>query len=158
MSVKRRDLIRYLEKNGFYLHREGGKHSIYTNDKKVVPVKRHKQLDRITANELCKQAGLDPKFYPQVYGSVELEPRGEFVVRSFASFTLTYTAGRYGIDDSGAIRVSFRMVGDGGRLQINDPAAPNYVTARTSCADKPGLRRLPYGIGKDLIPGIKKGF
>ena len=62
MSVKRRDLIRYLEKNSFYLLREGGNHSIYTNDKKVIPVKRHKQLDRITANELCKQAGLDPKF------------------------------------------------------------------------------------------------
>ena len=30
--------------------------------KKVVPVKRHKQFDRITANELCKQAGLDPKY------------------------------------------------------------------------------------------------
>lgn len=62
MSVKRRDLIRYFEKNGFYLLREGGKHSIYTNDKKVIPVKRHRQLDRITTNELCKQAGLDPKF------------------------------------------------------------------------------------------------
>jgi mRNA interferase HicA len=62
MSVKRRDLIRYLEKNDFYLLREGGKHSIYTNDKKVVPVKRHRPLDRITANELCKQAGLDPKY------------------------------------------------------------------------------------------------
>jgi predicted RNA binding protein YcfA (HicA-like mRNA interferase family) len=51
-----------LEKNGFYLLREGGNHTIYTNDKKVIPVKRHRQLDRITANELCKQAGLDPKF------------------------------------------------------------------------------------------------
>jgi mRNA interferase HicA len=62
MSVKRRDFIRYLEKNGFYLLREGGNHSIYTNDKKVIPVKRHGQFDRITANELCKQAGLDPKY------------------------------------------------------------------------------------------------
>ncbi len=62
MSVKRRDLIRYLEKNGFYLLREGGKHSIYTNDTKVIPVKRHKIFDRITANEICKQAGLEPKF------------------------------------------------------------------------------------------------
>jgi len=35
MSVKRRDLIRYFEKNGLYLPREGGKHSIYTNDKKL---------------------------------------------------------------------------------------------------------------------------
>lgn len=31
MSVKRRDLIKYLEANGFYLLREGRKHSIYTN-------------------------------------------------------------------------------------------------------------------------------
>jgi len=40
MSVKRRDLIQYLEKNGFYLLREGGKHAIYTNNIKVIPVKR----------------------------------------------------------------------------------------------------------------------
>ena len=62
MSVKRRDLIRYLEKHDYYLLREGANHSIYTNGSKVIPVKRHKQLDRITANELCKQAGLAPKY------------------------------------------------------------------------------------------------
>lgn len=62
MSVKRTELIRYLKKNGFYLLREGAKHSIYTNDIKTIPVKRHRNLDRITANELCKQAGLKPKF------------------------------------------------------------------------------------------------
>jgi predicted RNA binding protein YcfA (HicA-like mRNA interferase family) len=37
MSVKRRDLIRYLEENGFYLLREGGNHAIYTNDLKTIP-------------------------------------------------------------------------------------------------------------------------
>jgi predicted RNA binding protein YcfA (HicA-like mRNA interferase family) len=42
MSVKRRDLIRYLEENGFYRLREGGKHAIHTNGSKVIPVKRHK--------------------------------------------------------------------------------------------------------------------
>ena len=62
MSVKRRDLIQYLEENGFHLLREGGNHSIYTNGTKTIPVKRHKQLDRITANALCKQAGLTPRF------------------------------------------------------------------------------------------------
>jgi len=62
MSVKRRDLVRYLEENGFYRLREGKKHSIYTNDEKTIPVKRHRVLDRITANALCKQAGLRPKF------------------------------------------------------------------------------------------------
>jgi mRNA interferase HicA len=62
MSVKRRDLIRHLEEHGFYLLREGANHSIYTNDLKTIPVKRHKLIDRITANEICKQAGLSPKF------------------------------------------------------------------------------------------------
>jgi mRNA interferase HicA len=62
MSVKRIDLIKYLEANGFRLLREGGKHSIYTNTVKTIPVKRHRIFDRITANEICKQAGLKSKF------------------------------------------------------------------------------------------------
>jgi predicted RNA binding protein YcfA (HicA-like mRNA interferase family) len=62
MSVKRRKLIELFEKNGFRLLREGGKHSIYTNGDKMIPIKRHRQLDRITANELCKQAGIEPNF------------------------------------------------------------------------------------------------
>jgi len=62
LSVKRKDLVKYLETNGFYLAREGSKHSIYTNGVKIIPVKRHRSLDRLTANELCKQAGLAAKF------------------------------------------------------------------------------------------------
>lgn len=62
MSVKRIDLVKYLEENGFWLQREGGNHSIYTNGVKTIPVKRHRIFDRITANEICKQAGLKPKF------------------------------------------------------------------------------------------------
>jgi mRNA interferase HicA len=62
MSVKRRDLVRYLEQNGFYLFREGANHSIYTDGARIIPVKRHSKFDRITANELCKQAGLKPIF------------------------------------------------------------------------------------------------
>lgn len=62
MSVKRRELVEYLEEHGFSLLREGKKHSIYTNGAKTIPVKRHRVLDRITANQLCKQAGVQPKF------------------------------------------------------------------------------------------------
>jgi mRNA interferase HicA len=53
MSVKRRDLVRYLEENGFLLLREGKNHSIYSDNNKAVSVKRHNTFDRITANELC---------------------------------------------------------------------------------------------------------
>jgi mRNA interferase HicA len=62
VSVKRADLVKHFEKHGFVLLREGGNHSIYSNGSKTVPVKRHRVLDRITANELCKQAGIEPKF------------------------------------------------------------------------------------------------
>jgi predicted RNA binding protein YcfA (HicA-like mRNA interferase family) len=62
MSVKRRDLVKHLEANGFSLLREGKKHSIYTNGPVTLPIKRHRLLDRVTANQLCKQAGVDPKF------------------------------------------------------------------------------------------------
>ena len=62
VSVKRRDLVRYFESHGFYLLREGGNHSIYSDGNKAIPIKRHRQFDRVTANELCKQAGLAPKY------------------------------------------------------------------------------------------------
>jgi predicted RNase H-like HicB family nuclease len=35
---------------------------IDSNNEKVIPVKRHRIIDRISANEICKQAGLKPKF------------------------------------------------------------------------------------------------
>jgi predicted RNA binding protein YcfA (HicA-like mRNA interferase family) len=62
MSVSRRELVKFLEENGFSLLREGKKHSIYTNGTTTIPIKRHRTLDRITANQLCKQAGLEPRF------------------------------------------------------------------------------------------------
>jgi predicted RNA binding protein YcfA (HicA-like mRNA interferase family) len=62
MSVNRRDLVRHLERNGYYLGREGGKHSIFFNGETMVPVKRHAHIDNITANRICKQAGIDEIF------------------------------------------------------------------------------------------------
>jgi predicted RNA binding protein YcfA (HicA-like mRNA interferase family) len=62
MSVKRRDIIKHFEDNGYSLLREGKKHTIYTNGKKAIPIKRHTTIDRITANQLCKQAGIEPRF------------------------------------------------------------------------------------------------
>jgi mRNA interferase HicA len=62
LSVKRQDLVRYFEDNGFHLLHEGQKHSIYSNGVKTIPIKRHRTFDRITANELCKQAGLKPEY------------------------------------------------------------------------------------------------
>jgi len=64
-----------------------------------------------------------------LYGRVDFSPIGEFEVRSLQTFQLVYTAGPYGIDDTGAIRVLFRFATDWGKLQVADPAAENYVSA-----------------------------
>ena len=69
---------------------------------------------------------------PVLYGHVELSPRGAFEARSLQTFKLVYTVGRYGIDDTGSIRVVFRFMGDWGELQTHDPSGYNYVTAHTN--------------------------
>lgn len=43
-----------------------------------------------------------------------------------------YTAGRFGVDDQGSIRLLFRFASDSGRPQWDRPNAPNYVTAEAS--------------------------
>lgn len=77
-------------------------------------------------------APVQPGTDPVLYGHVDLTPKGAFEVRSLQTFTLTYTVGRFGLDDTGAIRVVFRAMGDAGALQTTNPAGENYVTAEAS--------------------------
>jgi len=65
-------------------------------------------------------------------GSVTLTPGGAFEAGSYASFALVYTAGKFGIDDSGSLRVCFRFASDQTRPQFEDPARPNYTTIEAS--------------------------
>ncbi len=69
---------------------------------------------------------------PALYGTAALAPAGPVEARSFQTFKITYTVGRLGIDDTGGIRVAFRRIGDMGTPQTTDPAAPNYVSARSN--------------------------
>ena len=82
---------------------------------------------------------------PELYGSAVLKPLKAVEVRSFQTFTVTYTVGRIGIDDTGAIRVCFRMVCDAGKPQTHDPRGENYVTANCSGGGTIVLRVAPEG-------------
>lgn len=75
---------------------------------------------------------VQPGTDPVLYGHVDMNPKGKFEVRSYQTFTLTYTVGRFGLDDTGAIRVVFRAMGDTGTMQTTDPTADNYVSAKAS--------------------------
>ena len=92
------------------------------------------RLDGPVPGHLVGEAwpAVQPGADPVLLGHARLEPSDPVAVRSAQTFTLTYTVGRYGLDDTGAIRVAFRAMSDFGRLQVDDPAAPGYVSARTS--------------------------
>ncbi|MGI9421931.1 MAG: DUF3604 domain-containing protein, partial [Hyphomicrobiaceae bacterium] len=71
-------------------------------------------------------------YRPEFMGTATLEPSGQFEAGSYQSFTLTYTAGRFGIDDTGSIKIGLRFATDFGPVQFDDPQAPGYTTVEAS--------------------------
>ncbi|MBP89315.1 MAG: addiction module toxin, HicA family [Planctomycetaceae bacterium] len=58
--MKRRNLIRHIEKHGCHLDREGRKHSIYRNPEngRCVAVPRHREIKETLARVICDQLGI----------------------------------------------------------------------------------------------------
>ena len=71
-------------------------------------------------------------YLPEHMGSATLSPAGPFAAGSYVSLTLTYTAGTFGIDDSGHLKVVWRGTSDMGKPQFTDAAADNYSTVEAS--------------------------
>lgn len=71
-------------------------------------------------------------YLPHEMGSATVSPTGSFEAGSYQEFLVTYTAGKFGIDDTGSIKLVHRFASDMGRPQLSDPTAPNYVSAEAS--------------------------
>jgi len=69
---------------------------------------------------------------PADAGTVTLDLQGPVEAGSFQRFTLTYTAGRYGIDDTGSVKICYRFASDMGKPQFTDPAVANHVAVTAS--------------------------
>jgi hypothetical protein len=65
-------------------------------------------------------------------GWATLTPAGPFVAGSYAELTLCYTAGTFGIDDTGMVKVSWRTTSDMAKPQFDKPAAANYTSVEAS--------------------------
>ncbi len=52
--MKRRDLIRLLESNGWWLLRHGSDHDIYTNGKQSEPIPRHSEIKENLAKSILR--------------------------------------------------------------------------------------------------------
>ena len=56
--MKRKDLIRLLESNGWRLMRNGANHDIYTNGTHSEPIPRHAEIKEQLAKSIIRRHGL----------------------------------------------------------------------------------------------------
>jgi hypothetical protein len=101
-------------------------------------------------------------YLPERMGSASLIAAGPVEAGSFQSITLVYTAGYFGIDDTGSIKVVQRFASDMGRPQLDEPTAANYTTVEASNGAvldvryDPKLNIRPWD--KTLMIRVVRGF
>jgi hypothetical protein len=105
-------------------------------------------------------------YRPDLMGSAMLTPSGSFEAGSLQSFALVYTAGAFGVDDTGSIKIGFRFATDFGPVQFTEPRAPGYTTVEASNGAtletkwefkrniRPWSRSLYIGVVKDFLAPV----
>ncbi len=91
-------------------------------------------------------------YLPEKMGSASVAPSGSFEAGSFQEFTLTYTAGYFGIDDTGSLKIVHRFASDMGKPQFDKPDAANYVTAE---ATNGAVLHIEYDMKRNIRPWDK---
>jgi hypothetical protein len=74
----------------------------------------------------------DHSYRSDLMGHATLVSAEPVVAGSWTNFELVYTAGKFGIDDLGGVRVAMRTHSDMTPLQTTDPEAPGYLTVEAS--------------------------
>jgi hypothetical protein len=69
---------------------------------------------------------------PQRIGTATISRTEPVIAGDLVNFTITYTAGYFGIDDTGSIKICTRFATDMARPQFTDAAQPNYVSVVAS--------------------------
>jgi hypothetical protein len=94
-------------------------------------------------------------------GTVTIEPTRNLEAGSLQEITITFTAGDFGIDDTGAIKVSWRTASDSSRPQFADARAANFTTAEASNGAKLDLEASRNNIRpwvSTLLVRVNRGF
>jgi hypothetical protein len=101
------------------------------------------------------------KYLPEHMGAITLVSAGPFIAGSFAELILVYTAGTFGIDDTGMVKISWRTTSDMSKPQFDKPQAANFTTVEASNGaklevwfDKLNIR--PYA--NTLLIRVGRGF
>src|ERR1700756_4307600 len=100
-------------------------------------------------------------YLPEHMGAIALAPAGPFVAGSHVELTLTYTAGTFGIDDTGMVKVSWRTTSDMSKPQFDKSDGANFppVEASNGAALQVWFDRLnirPYA--NTLLIRVGRGY
>lgn len=92
----------------------------------------------------------------EILGSARLEIDGPGVAGQPVSFRIVYRAGAAGVDDRGAVRVSWRAQAGLGHPQLDEPAAPDYLSVRTVSQGsvRPVARFNERGHRRPFVPAV----
>jgi len=101
------------------------------------------------------------KYLAGQMGAIKLLTPGPFVAGSYAELVLVYTAGTFGIDDTGMVKVSWRTTSDLSKPQFGKPEAANFTTVEASNGAKlevwfDRLNIRPYG--NTLLIRVGRGY
>lgn len=104
---------------------------------------------------MANRVGLPPDGDPkEIYGRATIWPQDLVYAGMYGSWTLTYFAGRHGLDDGGRIMVARRLASDWGVPQFEQPEAPDYTTVSTT--GNASLRPWRPGLVIQVMDGYLK--
>ena len=93
-------------------------------------------------------------------GTISLSPDKDVIAGEFSTWTITFTAGEYGIDDGGTMVVAWKSVSDWDSPQFDEPDMPGYTTVSTtgSCRVSARYSKFVRSFGNSILIDVNGGY
>lgn len=93
-------------------------------------------------------------------GTVTLSPETDVTAGEFSTWTITFTAGEYGIDDGGTMVIAWKSVSDWDTPQFDEPDMPGYTTVSTTgqCRVSGRYAKFVRSFGNSILIDVKGGY
>ena len=92
-------------------------------------------------------------------GTIALSPDTDVTAGEFSTWTITFTAGEYGIDDGGTMVIAWKSVSDWDSPQFDEPDMPGYTTVSTTgqCRVTGRYAKFVRSFGNSILIDVKGG-
>ena len=93
-------------------------------------------------------------------GTIALSPETDVTAGEFSTWTITFTAGEYGIDDGGTMVIAWKSVSDWDSPQFDEPDMPGYTTVSTTgqCRVTARYAKFVRSFGNSILIDVNGGY